>query len=88
MPLWQFQCDAAKNRTVTAVAWNPEFTDLFAVAYGSYDFAKQDEDGLICCYTLKVRLFIIVVFDVIFGAVIFGVVVMMLLLLVLLCCCC
>lgn len=37
---------------MTAVCWNPEFTDLCAIGYGSYDFMKQG-DGLICCYSLK-----------------------------------
>ena len=31
----------AKKKTVTAIAWNPQFTDLFAVSYGSYEFLRQ-----------------------------------------------
>lgn len=34
------------------MAWNPRYKDLFAVAYGSYDFLKQTT-GLICCFTIK-----------------------------------
>lgn len=52
LPLWRFAYEQAHRKTVTAIAWNPQFTDLFAVGYGSYDFEKQGP-GLICCYTLK-----------------------------------
>jgi len=52
LPLWRFSFDAAKRKTVTSIVWNPEFKDLFAVGYGSYDFMKQSP-GVICCYTLK-----------------------------------
>lgn len=31
---------------------NPEYSDLFAVGYGSFDFTKQS-GGLVCCYSLK-----------------------------------
>jgi dynein intermediate chain 1 len=34
------------------LAWNPQYQDLFAVAYGSYDFLKP-MTGLICCFTVK-----------------------------------
>ena len=34
------------------MCWNPSNMDLFAVAYGSYDFLKQGP-GLIGCFTLK-----------------------------------
>ena len=34
------------------MCWNPRYKDLFAVAYGSYDFLKQTS-GLICCFTIK-----------------------------------
>ena len=37
---------------VSSICWNPEFPDLFAVGYGSYDFVKQGS-GLICCFSLK-----------------------------------
>lgn len=52
LPLWKFHFDQAKRKTVTSIVWNPEFKDLFAVAYGSYDFMKQSP-GVICCYSLK-----------------------------------
>lgn len=51
-PLWRFAAAAAKKKTVTAVAWSPQYFDLFAVGYGSYDFAKQNS-GVICIFTLK-----------------------------------
>lgn len=31
LPLWKFYTDRAKRKHVTAIAWNPEFVDLFAV---------------------------------------------------------
>jgi len=52
LPLWKFFNDKAKRKHVTSVRWNPEFSDLFAVGYGSYDFMKQS-GGLLCLYSLK-----------------------------------
>ena len=52
LPLWKFYNERAKRRHVTAISWNPEYHDLFAVGYGSFDFIKQ-MSGLICCYSLK-----------------------------------
>ncbi|KAH9157643.1 hypothetical protein AeRB84_000516 [Aphanomyces euteiches] len=52
LPLWRFSSERAKKKQVTAVCWNPCFSDLFAVGYGSYDFLKQGA-GLVCCYSLK-----------------------------------
>ena len=37
---------------MTAVKWNPEYGDLFAVGYGSYEFMKQGT-GMLCLYSLK-----------------------------------
>ena len=37
---------------VTALAWNPEFVDLFAAAFGSFDFQRQGA-GLVACFSLK-----------------------------------
>ena len=37
---------------MTALVWNPKYSDLFAVGYGTYDFMKQGS-GMICVYTLK-----------------------------------
>jgi len=33
-----------KNRSVTALCWNPLYEDLFAVGYGSYNFPKKRDD--------------------------------------------
>lgn len=52
LPLWEFAAAAAKHRHVTALCWNPQYFDLFAVGYGSYDF-QRPTTGLLCCYTLK-----------------------------------
>lgn len=52
LPLWRFAFSKAHRKTCTAIVWNPQFTDLFAAGFGSYDFTLQGA-GLICCYTLK-----------------------------------
>ena len=52
LPLWRFSFDKTKKKHVTAVKWNPEFGDLFAVGYGSFDFMKQG-GGMLCLYSLK-----------------------------------
>ena len=52
LPLWKFANDTSKRKNVTALCWNTEYFDLFAVGYGSFDFAKQGS-GLIRCYSLK-----------------------------------
>ncbi|CEP01973.1 unnamed protein product (mitochondrion) [Plasmodiophora brassicae] len=53
LPLWRFASPKAKRRTVTSIKWNPHYPDMFAVAFGSYDFMQQSGGGLICCYSLK-----------------------------------
>jgi len=52
LPLWRFTTDRSKRKQVTALCWNPRYSDLFAVGYGSYEFMKQGS-GLICCFSLK-----------------------------------
>lgn len=52
LPLWRFTTDKSRRKNVTAMCWNPRYKDLFAVAYGSYDFLRQTS-GLICCFTIK-----------------------------------
>eukprot|EP00002_Diphylleia_rotans_P037458 TRINITY_DN8364_c0_g1_i7.p1 TRINITY_DN8364_c0_g1~~TRINITY_DN8364_c0_g1_i7.p1 ORF type:complete len:696 (-),score=147.47 TRINITY_DN8364_c0_g1_i7:274-2361(-) len=52
LPLWKFTFEKAKRRAITAVAWNPQYYDFFAVGYGSYDFMKPTP-GLIACFSLK-----------------------------------
>jgi len=52
LPLWRFSTDRTKRKQVTALCWNPQYPDLFAVGYGSYDFMRQGS-GMICCYSLK-----------------------------------
>ncbi|XP_064607782.1 dynein intermediate chain 2, ciliary-like isoform X2 [Liolophura sinensis] len=41
LPLWKFSHEKAKKLAVTSLCWNPKYNDLFAVAFGSYDFVKQ-----------------------------------------------
>ena len=52
LPLWRFSTDRTKRKQVTALCWNPQHYDLFAVGYGSYDFLRQGS-GKICCFSLK-----------------------------------
>jgi dynein intermediate chain 1 len=52
LPLWRFASESTRTKHVTALCWHPQFSDLFTVSYGSYDFMKQGS-GLIYCYTLK-----------------------------------
>ncbi len=52
LPLWRFSTERSRKKHVTSICWNPRYSDLFAVGYGSYDFLKQNT-GLICCYTIK-----------------------------------
>lgn len=52
LPLWKFMYEGAQRKTVTTICWNPGYTDLFAVGYGSYQFVRQS-GGLICCFSLK-----------------------------------
>jgi len=52
LPLWRFAAEKAKRKQVTALHWNPQYDDLFAVGFGSYDFMRQGP-GVICCYSLK-----------------------------------
>ena len=52
LPLWRFSTDRTKRKQVTALCWNPQYSDLFAVGYGSYDFLRQGS-GKICCFSLK-----------------------------------
>lgn len=35
LPLWRFKFDKARKLSVTAVAWNLQYQDLFAVGHGS-----------------------------------------------------
>ncbi|RYH28508.1 hypothetical protein EON65_11890 [archaeon] len=52
LPLWRFSTERTKRKQVTALCWNPSYPDLFAVAYGSYDFMRQGS-GIVCCFSLK-----------------------------------
>ncbi|CAN0021988.1 unnamed protein product, partial [Discosporangium mesarthrocarpum] len=52
LPLWRFSTDRTKRKQVTALAWNPQYPDLFTVGYGSYDFMRQGS-GMVCCFSLK-----------------------------------
>ena len=71
LPLWDFSFRSDNSRTleVTALAWNPQYTDLFAVGFGSCssrfffilcidiffsdDFENNKKSGVVCVYSLK-----------------------------------
>ncbi|CAF3422901.1 unnamed protein product [Rotaria socialis] len=52
LPLWLFQYDMVKKLACTNLTWNSHYNDLFAVAFGSYDFLKQSR-GMFVIYSLK-----------------------------------
>ena len=53
LPLWRYLTDKNKKKQVTALCWNPKYKDLFAVGYGTYEFAKSGTIGAICCFSIK-----------------------------------
>ena len=55
LPLWRFSIGdfGDEDLEVTGLCWNPVYSDLFAVCYGSYDFYKQQNIGYVCLYSLK-----------------------------------
>ena len=52
LPLWKFYTERCTHKHVTSLCWNPQYNDLFAVGYGSFD-SLQQSSGLVCCYSLK-----------------------------------
>ncbi|CAG9462428.1 unnamed protein product [Pedinophyceae sp. YPF-701] len=52
LPLWKFYHERAKRKHVTSICWSPRYGDMFAVGYGSFDFARQGS-GLICVFSYK-----------------------------------
>mmetsp|Transcript_32575 Transcript_32575/g.68390 ORF Transcript_32575/g.68390 Transcript_32575/m.68390 type:complete len:722 (-) Transcript_32575:752-2917(-) len=52
LPLWRFSTERANRKQVTSLCWNPQYNDMFAVGYGSYDFMRQGT-GMVCCFSLK-----------------------------------
>ena len=39
LPLWKFGFDKANKLDTTAIAWNPEYKDLFAASFGSCEYS-------------------------------------------------
>lgn len=52
-PLWRIEYAPNKKSHVTAVAWNPRYSDLFVAAYGSYEFGKRLTNCAIALFSLK-----------------------------------
>lgn len=52
LPLWRMACSSAKKRAVTALAWSPQYSDMFAVGFGSYDYLRQT-GGMVAVFSLK-----------------------------------
>jgi len=40
LPLWRFSTERSRKKHVSSICWNPRYSDMFAVGYGSYDFLK------------------------------------------------
>ena len=39
LPLWRFTTEKSRGKKqVTSMCWNPRYSDMFAVSYGSYNF--------------------------------------------------
>ncbi|XP_013137600.1 PREDICTED: dynein intermediate chain 2, ciliary [Papilio polytes] len=53
LPLWRVQFEPMRSHAVCDMQWNPHYQDLFAVAYGSLDFTKQQKEGCVCLYSIK-----------------------------------
>lgn len=45
LPLWKFVNDGTKKKQVTALVFNPKYTDMVGVGSGSYNYAEQDTGG-------------------------------------------
>ena len=52
LPLYRMQNAQTGQKSVTALRWNTVYNDMFAIAYGSYDFMKQGL-GAVACWSLK-----------------------------------
>ncbi|CAF3871249.1 unnamed protein product [Rotaria magnacalcarata] len=50
-PLWKFPPSSA-NRSVTALTWNPAYSDMLIIGYGLYDRAERIQ-GAIAVFTLN-----------------------------------
>lgn len=51
--LWRITYQPNENHHVTGIAWSPKYSDLFATAYGSYDFGKKLINNTIALFSLK-----------------------------------
>ena len=52
-PLWRIEYAPNRKYHVTGIAWNPKYSDLFATAYGSYEFGKKFQNNTIALFSLK-----------------------------------
>lgn len=52
LPLWKFSFEVVKKMAITCVRWSPEYNDLVACGFGSFDFTEQ-KGGHICLFSLK-----------------------------------
>ncbi|CAF4323059.1 unnamed protein product, partial [Adineta steineri] len=50
-PLWKFS-SPYPNRSVTALTWNPTYSDMLIIGYGLYDCAERIQ-GTIAVFTLN-----------------------------------
>ena len=53
LPLWKFSYESATHLEATYLMWSPNYEDLFAVSFGSFDFYNQPFSGYLCLFSLK-----------------------------------
>ena len=53
LPLWKFSYESETDLEVTYLMWSPNYVDLFAVSFGSFDFYNQPSVGYLCLFSLK-----------------------------------
>eukprot|EP01147_Barroeca_monosierra_P009937 gene9937-2119_t len=50
---WSYNCEHTKNACVLACAWNKSNPDILAVAYGFSRKPTTEQEGMICCWSIK-----------------------------------
>lgn len=53
LPLWKFVHADCKKKANTCLSFNPKYHDLVVAGFGSYEYGKSTEGGVIACYSFK-----------------------------------
>eukprot|EP00041_Stephanoeca_diplocostata_P024269 m.609812 g.609812 ORF g.609812 m.609812 type:complete len:731 (+) comp22491_c0_seq1:156-2348(+) len=53
LPLWKFVYADCKKKANTCLSFNPKYHDLVIAGFGSYEYGKSTEGGVIACYSFK-----------------------------------